>query len=97
MGEGTKECLQQRIDLKKQLLVTWYLSKVLYRKTNCFIQPKTFKKVSDKTLSPETKVLEGLTIFRLKSWLRHMKTKNQGFLPRKKNNQGIDRERVKTF
>ena len=31
------------------------------------------------------------------SWLRLMETKNQGFLPRKKNNQCIDRERVKTF
>ena len=97
MGEGTTKCLQQRIDLKKQLLVTWYLSKVLYHKTNCLNQLQTSKKVSDKTLSPETKVLEGLTIFRLKSWLRLMETKNQGFLPRKKNNQCIDRERVKTF
>ena len=67
MGEGTTKCLQQRIDLKKQLLVTWYLSKVLYHKTNCRIQLQTSKKVSDKTLSPETKVLEGLTIFRLKA------------------------------
>ena len=100
MSEGTKKCLQQRIDLKKQLqprsqglsssrrsergetlgsllsrlggkmrdpgneveATPRYLSKVLYHKTNCLIQLKTSKRVSDKTLSPETEVLDGLTI-----------------------------------